>query len=1443
MSAPDLPKPAYSDTENRVMKDLRIDAKYKNRCTFQGCIWMKSARQDCGFVGTPADAASHAAKGHLQIHRHQCKICHMKFFDELEVYLHFDNKCPASNWEDMNSRLFSRDEAITHRRVFNTSFEPSTREKHDEWQRSQNEEKRMRNQEPACPNTPGYDDVVEQTLAAAAAAAAQMASTSASRSGHRESQRSQRRSRESSREPQVLETSIRSLPIAMRSREGSIEQSYPEGYDPNARPRQFGFIPRDQAGPSSRQVPQDPRLAAQNQRSESRYQSPMDILYPEEPDTVMVEPTPEREADPSLLDPEIPFDFSRPPPPIPANFNKPSPPAAQPSGPTGIDVPGRSAPQVAPQARVDLPRASRSEWTEMKPSTIAPAAPPSAAPTRPVAQPPRSVPAPVNPPGTQPSGPATTGIDTPGRSTCADPPRVSRPEWTESKPSTFAPTAQPPRSVPDLIDPFVRSPPPPAAASPRPVPARADPPRETKPSTIAQPSQASAQSPRPVPPPPANPPRVAEPVRASPAAPQAAQPPRSVPAPSDPPGRSDPARPTPTLSERALARLAGFAPQAAQPESAPRQTGRQITRADFEGPASRTRTKSTEGYTLPVFRQAPPAARRSNIRARSTDGDDARKPAPRAKSRDPEATSSRAAAFNQADNDVLGVATTDGSGQPVVKRGRGRPRKDQSVEGPRAQTPEPGRPNKPVGRPPRVQSREQSREPEGPSFRRGQTPEPGPSNRPVGRPRGTPSREQSREPEGPSFRRGQTPELPAEGPPRRPPGRPRKTPSREPSVEAQPPRRGPGRPRTMSREPSEDRDASRERIAGVATAAGMKRTPNYSRDPSRDRASREPSVEASEEVIVAERVGRTGMTTCCIRTPGEFRTGPKRGVSYTRSRSRDSADEGGMRLREMPSTLSSETADSEAHRERPNEPQLQGKPTVKVARGRSRMSAMLEDFPPIPASVPKPTSSLLKKQARREQEREKLLNRLRGPQNDNGGVETSRANGSTSQQEKRSRVRTPEPSVLHAEVPTPPEIGRIGEGPQEKRARHHSPEPPVSATPSQAPPSFPPGISLPSTSKRATSSGDDEDRPAWNGPSTSSASVSNGRRRGSTSSEFEAPPSWNLPSAASASVSNGRRRGSTASDVAPPPHVSSPSTSSSYSHQAPSPAPIAEIPAAPSSSSGFLVGLAACARTALVATGHQTIPNPLASPEDVAPVPEARRMSWEEYGTSLNARRLENLPASTAGSVAPPAAAGSHQNLPTSPPHPGGLQNLQASSRASEAAPTPPGIHQNLPHRQSTGLRHSGHYQPPPERHQLQSFREAQGIQEQAEQTLATSRRRQEAYMQGIHLQAEEAHQTSRRRQSTEREDWYSDRPHRERQESRRWQERDRGAWQGGDYSRRRSRSRNDDDGGGYNHGHGGGGARGQGNYLGRNFDPNFHQRQRDHRDHNGGGGGGYRRY
>ncbi|PIC55034.1 hypothetical protein B9Z55_000481 [Caenorhabditis nigoni] len=1435
----EFPKPHHTSTEQQVLKDLRIGEKYKPRCTFQGCIWLKSARQDCGFVGTPADAVSHAAKGHLQIHRHECKICHMKMFDECEVYLHIDSKCLASNWDDINSRFLSRDESITHRRVFNTSFEPSTREKHDEWQRSQNEEKRMRNQEPACPNTPGYDDVVEQTLAAAAAA--QMASTSASgaRSGHRESQRSQRRSRASSREPQVLETSIRSLPISMRSREGSIEQSYPEGYDPNARPRQFGFIPRDQAGTSSRQIPQDPRLAAQNQRSETRYQSPMDILYPEEPDTVMVEPTPEREADPSLLDPEIPFDFSRPPPPIPPNFSQPppsiaqpprsvpgpanppersapSPPAAQPPGPPRIDAPGRSAPlpqapSGAPHPRADPPRASRSEWTEMKPTTIAPADPPAAAPTRPVAQPPRSVVNPSErsippPPATQPPG-----IDAPGRSTPpVDPARASRPDWTETKPATFAPAAQPPRSVPDLIDPFVRSPPP-AAASPRPVPAPpippqvcADPPRETKPSTIAQPSQSAVQSPRPVPAP-GNPPRVAEPVRVAPPPPAPAQPSRSIPTPSDPPGRSPPPRSAPIgLSERALARLAGFAPRAVQPESAPRQTGRQITRADYEGPASRTRTKSTEGYTLPVFRQAPPAARRSNIRARSTDGEDARKPGPRAKSRDPEATSSRAAAFNQADNDVLGVAT-DGSGPPV-KRGRGRPRKDQSVEGPRAQTPEAGRINKPVGRQPRgTPSREQSREPEGPSFRRGQTPEPEPSNRPVGRPPRGPSREQSREPEGPSFRRGQTPELPAEGPPRRPPGRPRKTPSREPSVEAQPPRRGPGRPRTMSREPSEDRDASRERIAGVATAAGMKRTPNYSRDPSRDRASREPSVEASEEVIVAERVGRTGMTTCCIRTPGEFRTGPKRGVSYTRSRSRDSADEGGMRLREMPSTLSSETADSDAHRGRPNEPQLQGKPTVKVARGRSRMSAMLEDFPPIPASVPKPTSSS-RPNAAREDRRQRALNRLRvAVENGNGGVETSRANGSTSQQEKRSRVRTPEPSVLHAEIPTPPGVGRIGEGPQEKRPRRHSPEAPLSSTSTQATPSFPPGISLPSTSRRATSSGDDEDRPAWNGPSTSSASVSNGQRRESTASEFAAPP----------------------------PHVSSPSTSSSYSHHLPAPAPIAETPAATSSFSGLFVDLA---RRALESTGRQDIPNPLASPEDVAPVSEARRMDWEEYGRSLNDRSLQSLPTSTA----PPPAAG-------------GCLNLQESSRAPEAAPTPPGIHQNLPHRQSSGLRHSGHYQPPPERHQLQSFREAQGIQEQAHQT---SRRRQstevrgeggpqssrDAAFQTIQQHAEEAHQTAhRRRQSTEREDWYSGRPHRERQESKRWQERDRGAWQGGDYSRRRSRSRNDDDGGGYNHGHGGGGARGQGNYLGRNFDPNFHQRHRDHRDHNGGGG--YRRY
>ncbi|CAO4383314.1 unnamed protein product [Caenorhabditis nigoni] len=62
-------------------------------------------------------------------------------------------------------------------------------------------------------------------------------------------------------------------------------------------------------------------------------------------------------------------------------------------------------------------------------------------------------------------------------------------------------------------------------------------------------------------------------------------------------------------------------------------------------------------------------------------------------------------------------------------------------------------------------------------------------------------------------------------------------------------------------------------------------------------------------------------------TAGNFRAGPERGVSYTRSRSRDSGD-GGMRLREMPSTQSIETANSEAHR-RHNEPQLQGKSTVK----------------------------------------------------------------------------------------------------------------------------------------------------------------------------------------------------------------------------------------------------------------------------------------------------------------------------------------------------------------------------------------------------------------------------------------------------------------------------------------------------------------------------------
>ncbi|PIC12814.1 hypothetical protein B9Z55_028183 [Caenorhabditis nigoni] len=45
-------------------------------------------------------------------------------------------------------------------------------------------------------------------------------------------------------------------------------------------------------------------------------------------------------------------------------------------------------------------------------------------------------------------------------------------------------------------------------------------------------------------------------------------------------------------------------------------------------------------------------------------------------------------------------------------------------------------------------------------------------------------------------------------------------------------------------------------------------------------------------------------------TAGNFRAGPERGVSYTRSRSRDSGD-GGMRLREMPSTQSSETAGSD----------------------------------------------------------------------------------------------------------------------------------------------------------------------------------------------------------------------------------------------------------------------------------------------------------------------------------------------------------------------------------------------------------------------------------------------------------------------------------------------------------------------------------------------------
>ncbi|CAO4387794.1 unnamed protein product [Caenorhabditis nigoni] len=94
------------------------------------------------------------------------------------------------------------------------------------------------------------------------------------------------------------------------------------------------------------------------------------------------------------------------------------------------------------------------------------------------------------------------------------------------------------------------------------------------------------------------------------------------------------------------------------------------------------------------------------------------------------------------------------------------------------------------------------------------------------------------------------------------------------------------------------------------------------------------------------------------------------------------------------------------------------------------------------------------------------------------------------------------------------------------QARHHSPEAPLSATSAQAPPSLPSGISLPSTSRfnggNATPSGDDEDRHAWNGPSTSSASVSYGRRQ-STSSEFGVHA----------------------------PHVSSPSTSSSYVHQAP----------------------------------------------------------------------------------------------------------------------------------------------------------------------------------------------------------------------------------------------------------------------------------------------------
>ncbi|UMM10491.1 hypothetical protein L5515_000238 [Caenorhabditis briggsae] len=1234
----------------------------------------------------------------------------MKFFDELEVYLHFSTQCPASKWDDMNSRLFSRDEAITHRRVVNTSFEPSKREKYYEYQKLQNQVKSVSNQEPALPSTPGYDDVVEQTLAAAQMAAA-------SGSGHREKSTNGNRCtrpRKFSREPQVLETSVRSLPIAMRSREAPIEHSYPEGYDPNARPRQFGYIPRDQAGPSSQnqqpQPLQDPRLAAQSQRSDPRWASPMETLYPEEPDTIMVDPTPEPEADPSLIDEPIPLVFNRPPPPIPSNFNQPPPPIAQP-------------PPVAPQVRVDLPRASRSDWTEMKRSTIAPAAPPAA-------EPPRPVPAPANPPGR--SAPLLQAAQPPSVApqVHVDPPRASRSDWTETKPSTIAAAAQPSRSVPGPIGPFGRSAPPPPAAPPIPPQIRVDPPRETKPSTIAQPSQ-SAAPPAPIPPP-------------------AAQQSRSVPVPPAA-ASSSPAPTRIDLSERTLARLAQIAPssQAAQPESAPCQPRRQITRSDFEGPATRTRGRSRGGPidTSPVFRQAP---RRSNFRARSTDGDDARTPAPRAKSRDPEATPRRSAAFNQADNDVLGAATprtareqsTDGSGQPVVKRGRGRPRRDQSVnrpdEEPRGQTPEPGRPEKPVGRPRGGSSRDQSREPEGPS---------GPTN-----------------------------------------GRPR-VPSREPSVDAQPPRRGPGRPRTISREPSEDRDTSRERVAGVATAAGMKRNPNFSRDPSRDRSSRAPSVEASEQVIVAERVGRTGTTTNAIKTPGEFRAGPKRGVSYTRSRSRDSGDEGWMRLRELASTLSSDKADSAAHHRR-QEPRFQAKSTVKVACGQSRMAALLDDVPSMPSSVRKPTSST-RLEATREGRRQAAYNRLRVAENGNGGVETSRANGST-QQEKRSRIRTPEPSVLHAEIPTPPGIGWIGGGPQEKRPRHHSPEPPVPGTSVQAPPSFPPGISLPSASRRATPSGDDEDRPAWNGPSTSSSSTAHHRRRGSTTSEAGVPP----------------------------PHVFSPSTSSSYVHQAPPPPSTSDAPAATSSSfSGLYVDLA---KMALVSTGRQDIPNPLASPEDVAPVPahlaEARRADLEEYGRRFNERGLQNLPST---STAPLPSAGGFLNLPTSPaPQPGVLQNL---SRASEAVQS---------RRQILGLQDINHYQPPPERHPAQSFREAA--------------------LQRVQQQAEQAHQTSRRRQSTEREvrrqspevrggeGPSSDRPHRKRQESRRWQERDQGAWQGGHY--RRSRSRDDDNGGGWNHVHGRGGARGQGNYLGRNFDPHYHERQRDHRDHNGGGGA-YRRY